>query len=264
MRGISLISRAGMLLADIVLPRACAACGLSIGLNEQDLCEGCARQLSACTGVAYCRTCGEDRNEYLLHDGRCTHCLLGKSRRRFAGFARVGKYDGALKALILRFKKSFVLDRLLGGMLASAIAGMMDVRSIDCWVPIPSHWTRRFSTGFQPTKLLADAAVSPWGGRVENSLQMTAMVTPFHLQPGLTAKDRKEQIRGKMRLRRGVSFTDRNVCLIDDVMTTGATVGEAIRVLRDAGAASVHVAVLAKTGRSEPRLSGVDPAEKAA
>ncbi|RIK67881.1 MAG: hypothetical protein DCC65_05265 [Planctomycetota bacterium] len=264
MRATSLISRAGMMLADLILPRTCAACGASIDLSDKDLCETCARQLAAGAGGSYCRTCGEDRGEHLLHDGRCTRCVLGKSLRRFHGFARVGKYDGVLKSLILRFKTSFVLDRLLGDLLASAILGMMDVRAVDCWVPIPSHWTRRVSTLYQPTDLLARAAVRAWGGRVEPVLKMSGIVRPFHMQPGLSAKERAEQIRGKMQMRRAADVQGLHICLIDDVMTTGATIGEASRVLRDAGAAAISVAVLARAGGNEPVHPGVDPAGKAA
>lgn len=256
MRAVSLISRTGKIVADLVLPRVCAACSSQIGLDDERLCEVCARDLLRQTSGAYCLTCGEDRNEYLLHDGRCTQCLLGKSRRRFANFIRAGRYDGPLKSLILRFKHNFTLDRLLGDLLWQAISGRIDPNSIDNWVPIPSHWTRRLRTGYQPTAMLADLVARESGSSVVHALRMTERVAPFHLQPGLSARDRAARIHGKMALGRSVQLAGRHICLVDDVMTTGATVGEAVRVLREAGVARISVAVLARAGRSVTAAAG--------
>jgi predicted amidophosphoribosyltransferase len=99
-------------LADVVLPRVCAACGEATGATGGELCRDCWAELSRSVGGTYCSSCGEDRVSYLLVDGRCTRCRDGKSRLRLQEFARVGRYDGVLKQLVLSFKHHFVLDRL--------------------------------------------------------------------------------------------------------------------------------------------------------
>jgi predicted amidophosphoribosyltransferase len=144
----------------------------------------------------------------------------------------------------LRFKREFVLDRLLGGLLADALQGRLDPGTFDYWVPIPSHWRRRWARGFQPTLLLARAAARRWGGRVEPLLSMARYVRPFHR--GMSAAMRADAIAGAFRIGSRVNVSQCRICVIDDVTTTGATLAEARRALRRAGARWIAAAVLAK------------------
>lgn len=245
------LSQVTAAIADLIFPRTCAACDASIGLDETDLCAECAVGLSRLVDTPYCRHCGENRGPHLLHDGRCTRCVTGRTPRRFFSFARVGAYDGPLKSLILRFKRQYTLDRFLGRRLFDAISGMIDFHGVDYWIPIPSHWMRKWHVGFQPTELLARAAVSTFRGEVAPLLRMRREIQPFHERPGLSAAERAIAIRDAMELVRGADVEGRRICLVDDVMTTGATLHEARRMLVAAGAASVSAAVLARAGRSE-------------
>ena len=248
-----------------MLPRVCAACDHSIGLDERDLCAACAAELTAVIDVPYCRHCGESRGAYLLHDARCTRCVTGLTRGRFHSFVRVGTYAGPLKALILRFKRSFTMDHFLGSLLAKSIQGAMSPPAIDCWTPIPSHWTRKWQLGYQPTALLARSAVAHFGGVVEALLVMRKEVRPFHERSGVTAAQRAKEIEDAMMIGRGSRIAGRHICLVDDVMTTGATLREAAKALKSAGAASVSAAVLARAGQGEPVVmspsAGVDRQE---
>jgi len=152
---------------------------------------------------------------------------MGKPALRFDRFVRVGRYDGALKALVLGFKKRYTLDRLLGDLLADAIQGRVDPASIDYWIPIPSHWWRRLSVGFQPTALLAESAVRRWSGKVVPALVATKYVRALHRRPGMTIAQRAEAVRGVFTVARWASLKDKRVGLIDDVTNTGATLKEA-------------------------------------
>lgn len=266
MTALSSLSRAVAAIGDLVLPRVCAACDHSIGLDERDLCAACAAELTGVVNVPYCRHCGESRGSYLLHDARCTRCATGLTRGRFHSFVRVGTYAGPLKELILRFKRSFTVDHFLGSLLAKAIQGAMSPGTIDCWTPIPSHWARKWHLGYQPTALLARSAVAHFGGVVEPLLVMRKEVRPFHERSGITAAQRAKEIDGAMMIGRGSRIAGRHICVVDDVMTTGATLREAAKILKAAGAASVSAAVLARAGHGEPvALSpsgGVDRQER--
>jgi ComF family protein len=242
---------------DLLVPRVCASCGVSIAPGAGELCEACAWELSALVSGAYCCTCGEDRGPHLLLDGRCTACRQGKQALRFDHFIRAGRYGGALQRLILRFKREFVLDHFLGGLLADAVRGRLDPRNVDYWVPIPSHWWRRLRRGYQPTQLLARAVAREAGPRVAPILVATRNVPPFHHR--MSATERVEAISGAFRVTRACGVAGKRICLIDDVTTTGATLAEARRVLRRAGAVSVAAAGLAKVSRLPPIPQGVDP-----
>src|SRR5262245_55293736 len=90
-------------LADLVLPNVCAVCNAALGREPIGLCRYCWEELGEVVSADYCRRCGTDVGPHLLRDGVCTHCLEAKSRVRFDAFVRVGRYDGILKDLVLRF-----------------------------------------------------------------------------------------------------------------------------------------------------------------
>jgi predicted amidophosphoribosyltransferase len=240
----------------VLFPPVCAACGTATLDSADALCLSCWEELSLVIGHAYCMSCGEDRQDYLLTDGQCTKCRIGDTPYRFDGFARVGRYDGTLRQLILSFKRRFVLDGLLGKLLGDAILGRFEPGDVDYWVPVPAHWRRRLRVGFQPTWLLACAATKRWGGRVEPVLAAKRYVRPFHTRVGLSAQARAEAIRGVFRACGGWDLRGKTVCVVDDVTTTGATLREARGVLRKAGAKKVLAAVLAKAASGGP--AGLD------
>lgn len=242
----NMTSRLRRRLGGLVLPRTCLACGQAIESDAGELCLDCWTELEQAVGGGYCKTCGEDRDSYLLRDGRCTRCLTKRPGLRLDGFARVGRYDGTLKRLILAFKRHFVLDRLLGRMLSDAVAGRFDPAKVDLWVPVPSHWRRRLTVGFQPTALLARAVARRWRGRVEPAIVAKRYVPPFHLRGHMSATARAEEIKGVFAVSSSYRLNGQTVCVIDDVTTTGATLGEAKRALRDAGAGRIMAAVLAR------------------
>jgi ComF family protein len=245
-------------LAELIVPRVCANCGSAIPCESGELCLRCWDDLQQVIAASYCRTCGDDRAAYLLPEGQCTRCRLRTGGRRWDGFIKVGRYDGVLKSLILRFKHRFILDRLLGELLSHAILSRLDSASVDHWVPIPAHWRRRLLVGFQPTALLARSAVRPLGRRFEPVLAATRYVPPFHLREGMSAADRAEAVKGAFRPAGGCSLEGRTVCLIDDVTTTGATLREARRVVLEAGAQRVFAAVLATAASSRGSAGGLD------
>jgi predicted amidophosphoribosyltransferase len=183
---------------------------------------------------------------------------LKNSRLRLDGFARVGRYGGVLKDLVLGFKRHFVLDRLLGQLLSQAIIGRFDPAKVDLWVPVPAHWRRRLSLGFQPTALLTRSAAALLGGQIEPILEARRYVPPFHMQEGMSAADRRAAIRGAFCVASCCRLAGRTVCVVDDVTTTGATLAEARRALQAAGASRIMAAVLARASRDSAESTGLD------
>jgi ComF family protein len=244
-------------LADLVVPRVCGACGTAVGWDGGTWCSACAEALLALIDREYCRRCGRRVRDYLLVGGACARCREGRSPTRFTGFAMVGRYDGPLRQMILRFKHDCSMDGVLGAMLADAVAGAIDPARVDVWVPVPAHWRRRWEVGFWPTRLLADAMVRRLGGEVVAALQATRYVAPFH-ERKLSATARAREIRGVFAVQEGLDLRGLSIGLVDDVMTTGATLGEARRTLRKAGAGGVYAAVVARLASRDEGFAGVD------
>lgn len=248
-------------LIDLVIPRTCSACGIPVGHAGEAWCAPCAVDLSALLERDYCQQCGEPAGSYLLTGGICTACTQRKSSLRFTRFARVGRYRGPLRSLVLRFKRQYSLDRLLGGLLADAVRGAFDPEKVDVWVPVPSHWRRRLELGCWPTRLLTEAMAARFRGAVWPVLRATRYIRPFHARR-LSAAEKAKEIRGAFAVRRGLDLRGLNIGLVDDVMTTGATLGEARRILRAAGARHVYAAVLARAGGLPDGFSSVDATDQ--
>ena len=117
----------------------------------------------------------------------------------------------------------------------------------DLLVPVPLHWTRLFQRRYNQAALLAQAIRSAGGPDVAADWLVRRRRTPMQGRLGPAARERN--VRGAFAIQPGRSFAGRRVVVIDDVMTTGATVEECARVLKRSGAASVGVLTLARALR---------------
>ena len=114
-------------------------------------------------------------------------------------------------------------------------------------VPVPLHWTRLFGRRYNQAALLAVAIRSAGGPEVAADWLVRRRRTSVQGRLGPTARERN--VRGAFAVKPGRSFAGKRVVIIDDVMTTGATVEECARVLKRAGAISVGVLTLARALR---------------
>lgn len=111
-------------------------------------------------------------------------------------------------------------------------------------MPVPMHWRRRFAKGKNSPELPAQCVAKSVGSPARRGVLIRHHDTPS--QKGLTVSRRFENMRGAFRVRRPALIKDARVLLIDDVLTTGATCSEAAKTLKQAGAAMVAVAVIAR------------------
>lgn len=165
---------------------------------------------------------------------------------KFASAIRLGPYAGKLQEAILRTKHSAGegVAEMLGRTFAEERVTSFRDAGIELVVPVPLHWRSRWSRGFNQAERIAEEVADAIGVKCCSNTLRRVKATPQHAQSSASA--RWENIRGAFAAGSRASLTGRTVLLVDDVMTTGATVAEAARVLRDAGAAKVVAAVLAR------------------
>ncbi|HEX3748798.1 MAG TPA: ComF family protein [Bryobacteraceae bacterium] len=181
-------------------------------------------------------------------DGRCALCRAGV--RGFDAAYCFGSYEGTLRELIHLYKYSRIetLWRPLSAFLAGALP--LD-ECFDAVTPVPLHWRKRWQRGFNQSELLARAIARRRGIPVVRALRRTRFT---QTQAGLSNTERRRNVAAAFQCRRpAFALAGKRVLLIDDVMTTGSTAAVCARALKQAGAARV---VLATVARVDRRLEG--------
>lgn len=227
-------------LADAVYAPHCLLCGAR-GDCARDICADCASELPA--SDCFCDLCAAP----LPGDGMpgehriCGRCLRRRPAFRHARCAFV--YAPPLDHLVHRFKFGGRLEygRLLGQMFAERLPRSL-LRRTDCLVPVPLHSGRLRERGFNQSLLLARSLSRTTRIPVARDLVVRTRATP--VQTELNAGQRRRNVRAAFTVQGPVHR--RHIALVDDVLTTGATVEEISRVLLRAGAAEVVVCALAR------------------
>lgn len=239
------LRRVGAGLLDAVLPPRCLNCGRSVDAAGA-LCPACWAA-AAFVEPPFCAACGFSFEFDLGPAALCGDCA--REPPVFARARAVFRYDGASRDLVLRFKHGDRTDGApaFGQWLARAGAPLL--ADADLVAPVPLHWLRLFRRRYNQAALLASALAARAGKPAVNDLLLRRRRTPS--QGGLGAVARHRNVAGAFAVnpRRRPLLAGRRVLLVDDVMTTGATVSACAATLLRAGAAAVDVIVLARVVR---------------
>jgi ComF family protein len=156
-----------------------------------------------------------------------------------------GVYDGKLRQLIQLLKYGGI--RPLAEPLAEWLsAALPRDQRFDIIVPMPIHWRRRWTRGFNQSELLARALSRRTGIPVVHAVRKRKGTPP---QAGLTAPQRRANVASVFEASKGKKAAGRRILLVDDVLTTGATAGACARAMKRAGAVSVTVLTVARADR---------------
>lgn len=168
-----------------------------------------------------------------------------------------GIYQGRMREAIhvLKYDRLHPAARVLGRMLAEAIAQLAGEAPDEMLVvPVPLHRSKYAQRGFNQARALAFEALRflrkshpQWQLTFAPSTLMRLRATES--QAGLTPRQRRLNVRGAFSVSDSSLVKDQHILVIDDILTTGATVRAAAQVLVRAGAASVWVATLARAQR---------------
>ena len=233
----AMLAAASESLLDLLYPPACWACGSPIPRQADGLCADCPL-------VPLGEACGRCAEPQGPHAGG-PDCPLCRGRSlSFRHVAAAGRYEAGLKDAVRRAKfggESGAWD-WMGSLLSGAVTAQAWAGGIREVVPVPSSRSSRWKRGFNPAELLAGPVARRLGVPVRGRLRRRGAFVP---QVGLGREARLSNVRNAFEAVPGTK-TEGAVLLVDDVMTTGATVDACAAALLSAGAASVDVAVLAR------------------
>jgi ComF family protein len=227
---------------SLFYPAACAACSAPIGFTDY-LCEACNAKAPRIT-PPFCRTCSEPFDGSITEVFSCANCA--HRVLHFESAVAAFRSRGVVRKIIHDFKYGHQIH--LRHPVANWLADTLDDprlqgRRFDLIIPVPLHPTRKRERGFNQAELLAELLATRAGLTTRAALQRIRYTTT---QTAFDRTERMENLHNAFRLRKKADVRGLRVLLIDDVLTTGSTLNECARVLKAAGALSVHAATAAR------------------
>ena len=235
---------------SVLFPSDCRLCDTPLNnISRIPVCPECIAAIAP-VREPQCVVCGDRlfSAQLLMGDGRCQNCR--DCEPEFARAVSFGGYEGGLRGLVhlLKYQSVLPVAAVLGGMLASAIAELLpgcgDAPPLI--VPVPLHKSKRSERGFNQAELIARAAVKRLPQPIELATGVLVRRRATISQVGLSREERIANVSDAFRVRDRRRVQGRTVIVVDDVMTTGTTLSECARVLKQAGAERVWAATVAR------------------
>ena len=235
-------------IASLALPGRCVVCGRRLNLRERDICLECMADLPLTHYGNMLHNPMADRYNTAINEGleeyepyQAATALIFYSS--FDGYANIPRD--------LKYYRNTRTGRAFSHMLALSLREGRQFDDIDLVVPVPLHWMRRLKRGYNQAEVIAKEVSCTLGVKMEPHLLRRSRRTSTQTAVGVGAKARN--VRGAFTVNSGKA-RKRNVVhhilLVDDVLTTGATLAECHRALRSFYGSGVRIscATLAMVG----------------
>ena len=249
----STIRRVALAVSDAVLPQTCAVCGTWIASGSSRACAGCLASFDAILWRSYCHRCARTIRPESLDERGCFRCR-NESIWNIAGIARAGPYTNPLSDLIvgLKYAGRERNAAYLAELMAEALRGRSWLADIEGLVPVPMHWRRRMQRSCNHARLLTQELARRLKIPVLHGIRR-ARYAPSQMRFDAVSKAKLfANVKGCFAPSRlaGMGLRcvrGRTVCIVDNIVRSGATIHEVSKVLRKAGAKRIYAAVAART-----------------
>lgn len=214
--------------ASLTYPCDCAACGVMLTDGRSPVCLDCEEQIATAAAMPCCGTCAAPLPDAAGPCGRCK----GKGLRPFAAIARLTPFDvAATRELVhaVKYGHRWPIADWLGWQMLQSPRVAAILEQTDVIVPVPLHWRRQFGRGFNQAELLARALAGPRRRIVACVLRRTRATTSqtaFHSRAA-----RRRNLARAFRVRHPSLLDGMRIAIVDDVMTSGATLQAAARAI---------------------------------
>lgn len=227
---------------SLFYPPLCVICSADIRADEY-LCDDCQAKAPRIK-PPFCEKCSEPFAGAISGSFSCANCA--HRTLHFDAAVAVYRSRGIVRKLVhdLKYNRQVHLRHPVADWLGETLDDpRLRGRRFDMLVPVPLHPARERERGFNQAQLLAGLLSAEISVPVRGALERVRYTTT---QTAFDRAERMENLRDAFRLRKKVNVRDSRVLLIDDVLTTGSTLSECARVLKKAGALSVHAATAAR------------------
>lgn len=227
----------------LIYPEVCIACAKGLAYDERFLCSNCTKMISLLKDPL-CKKCSRELPPFLHESRPCSDC-----RTRSFSFRKnisILKYDATTKKMFheLKYQRRQNIIRLFYPYIDRVISEIVGEHTDLLLTCVPLDPARLRQRGFNQSRLICDYIVKTHHIRADYSLlRRTASRTP---QSMLTRSERIHNVHEMFHTRQKNTLTDKDILLVDDILTTGSTADECSRILRRAGARSVTIFSIAR------------------
>ena len=218
----------------------CIDCGRDLSKkNVYDLCDECL-ELVPFNNARTCKRCGKN---VVGQADYCFHCKTAP--REFDGGRAPFLYEGAIKKAIMNFKynNAQYLSRTFGKILAREF--VLSPFEIDIVIPVPLFENRKRKRGYNQSELLGFEFCKELG--FDLNIDAFIRIKDTEKQTGKGKREREENVSKAFKVQNKKAIKGKNILLIDDVITTCATMDECARTLKASGANKVYALAIAHT-----------------
>ena len=211
---------------DFFLPRYCTGCGNKLNYDEKLVCPGCLNTiLKADTKTIEAEFNRKFKDDKVIED--FSSLYIFEKDKTFQDIIHSIKYN-----------KKFLAGVLLGRLLAESLEDKINSWKIDLIIPVPLHHLKKAERGYNQAEYIAKGISKRSGIRMQNNVIRRVRYT--QTQTTMTLKEREQNITKAFKVKRKKAITGKNLLLVDDVITTGATVKECGKILKDNGAKIIY------------------------
>lgn len=211
---------------DFILPRSCEICKEKLSLDEKIVCLNCLNDINTID------------NEFIKTE----------FERKFANeriidtftSAFLFKAEGNLQKLLhqLKYKKKFGVGKYLGKLIVEKQNEFFTRVCPDIIIPVPLHRLKNAERGYNQSYYIAKGIASKLNIPIHEKLVKREKYTESQTKLGIN--ERRQNVTGIFSVKRTSKLKGKNIVIVDDVITTGATISELAKVLKNAGAEKVY------------------------
>ncbi|MBQ7718081.1 MAG: ComF family protein [Clostridia bacterium] len=221
---------------NLIFPSKCIVCGEIIENDQIAICKECIKKIEF--NKRKCRICGKPLDT-VYGEMICFRCK--RVRRPFAMAFVPFIYKGNVRTAIKRYKFYHKISfyKTFAYFIFEEIQKSGYVPDIVTYVPV--HFTRLGERGFNQSKLVARELASLLGARLVPTLKKVKRTKPLY---GMAARERENTVRGSFACKKEIGDC-RRILIVDDIITTGATLSECTKILKNLTNAEISIAVIA-------------------
>lgn len=218
-----------------VFPSRCRLCGEALDpSNGYYICKRCWNETEF-INHPYCEICGHPLNPEANLPDKIYQCRYCPEEVNFRRARSIVDYDSAVGEAIKLFKYhgKIVMAKLLAELMIDALPNLFFIEDYDLIIPVPIHKKRYIKRGYNQVEVIGRIVSQKVGIPLETQNLIKIKDTPS--QTTMSISDRLDNVRGSFEVVNANKLASKRVLLIDDVMTTGATVNECSKVLANKG-----------------------------